>query len=124
MTFQAVPLPVLQKDRAVQDKEELLEPDHCARMLRAMGDPERLRIVQCLRTGPRNVSEIAEHLEEDLVKISHHLGVLRQAGIVLDSKQGRFVIYRLNPEVFHPTPPKSANDHLDFGCCRIELPKR
>ncbi len=74
--------------------------------------------------GPRNVSEIAEQLSEEIVKISHHLGVLRQAGIVLDSKHGRYVVYQLNPEVFQATSAKGANDHLDFGCCRIELPKR
>jgi DNA-binding transcriptional ArsR family regulator len=70
------------------------------------------------------VSEIAEALAEEIVKVSHHLGVLRHAGIVRDNKQGRFVIYRLNPDVFHPTPSNRDHDHLDFGCCRIELPKR
>ncbi len=62
-----------------------LESDRCARLLRAMADPERLKIVQCLRDGPKNVSEIAELLGEEVVNVSHHLGVLRNAGIALDS---------------------------------------
>ena len=39
----------------------------------------------------------------EVVNVSHHLGVLRHAGVVLDEKQGRFVVYRLHPDVFHPT---------------------
>ena len=104
--------------------EEILEPDRCARLLKAMGDPERLRIIQCLRGGPRNVGEIADELQEEVVNVSHHLGVLRQAGIVLDEKQGRFVIYQLHPDVFQPTSSRSDSDHLDLGCCRLEIPKK
>lgn len=103
--------------------DEILEPDRCARMLRAMADPERLRIIQCLRGGPRNVGEIATELGEEMVNVSHHLGVLRQAGIVLDERQGRFVVYQLHPDVFRPTSAKTTNDHLDLGCCRLEIPK-
>jgi ArsR family transcriptional regulator len=102
--------------------EDALESDRCARLLRAMADPERLKIVQCLREGPRNVSEIAELLGGEVVNVSHHLGVLRQAGLVLDRRQGRFVVYQLHPEVFHPSN-KGQKEHLDFGCCRLEIPK-
>jgi ArsR family transcriptional regulator len=97
--------------------QEPLQPDRCARLLRAVADPERLRIIQCLRGGPKNVSELSAQLEAEIVNVSHHLGVLRQAELVHDEKVGRFVIYRLNPEMFHTT------DCLDFGCCRIEMPK-
>ncbi|MBI3469349.1 MAG: winged helix-turn-helix transcriptional regulator [Planctomycetes bacterium] len=93
-------------------------------MLRAMADPERLRIIQCLRRGPRNVGEIAAELGEEMVNVSHHLGVLRQAGIVLDERQGRFVVYQLHPDVFQPTASQAGSDHLDLGCCRLEIPKK
>ena len=78
-----------------------LESDRCARLLRAMAEPERLKIVQCLRGGPKNVGEIAELLGSEVVNVSHHLGVLRNAGIALDERHGRFIVYRLNPK-FHP----------------------
>ena len=97
---------------------ESLQPDHCARMLRALADPERLRIVACLRAGPRNVTELAGLLKAEVVNVSHHLGVLRHAGLVLDEKQGRFVVYQLHPDIFQP----AADDHLDLGCCRLEIP--
>jgi ArsR family transcriptional regulator, nickel/cobalt-responsive transcriptional repressor len=94
-----------------------LQPDRCARMLRALADPDRLRLIHCLRDGPRNVTELAGLVGGEVVNVSHHLGVLRHAGVVLDEKRGRFVVYRLHPDVFQP-----AAEHLDLGCCRLELP--
>src|SRR5688572_28568050 len=82
-----------------------LESQRCARLLRAVADPERLRIIQCLRAGPRSVGEVAAELGVEVVNVSHHLGVLRQAGLVQDEKQGRFVIYSLHPDVFQETMP-------------------
>jgi ArsR family transcriptional regulator len=102
---------------------EPLQPDLCARALRALADPERLRIIHCLRGGARNVSELAAMLDAEVVNVSHHLGVLRHAGLVLDEKQGRFVIYRLHPDVFHASTTDKRAEHLDLGCCRLELPK-
>jgi ArsR family transcriptional regulator len=103
--------------------DDALEPERCARLLRAVADPDRLRIIQCLRGGERNVSDLAAELGEEVVKVSHHLGVLRQARLVQDEKRGRFVVYRLHPEVFRPAPPSRAKEYLDLGCCRIEIPK-
>lgn len=102
--------------------DDPLEPDRCARMLRAMADRERLKIIQCLRGGPRNVGEIAEALDAEVVNVSHHLGVLRQAGIVQDERQGRFIVYQLHPDVFQPARKSRGSEHLDLGCCRLEIP--
>jgi DNA-binding transcriptional ArsR family regulator len=102
---------------------EPLQPDRCARALRALADPERLRIIHCLRGGARNVSELAALLDAEIVNVSHHLGVLRHAGLVQDEKQGRFVVYRLHPDVFHGPSGDDNAEHLDLGCCRLELPK-
>ncbi|HUY33102.1 MAG TPA: metalloregulator ArsR/SmtB family transcription factor [Pirellulales bacterium] len=99
-----------------------LEPDRCARLLKAVADPDRLKIVQCLRVGPKNVGEIAAELGEEIVNVSHHLGVLRNAGIALDERQGRFIIYRLHPDVFQSETKSGKAEHLDFGCCRLEIP--
>ena len=102
---------------------EPLQPDRCARVLRALADPERLRIIHCLRGGEHHVSELAALLDAEIVNVSHHLGVLRHAGLVQDEKQGRFVVYRLHPDVFHRSGGAENAEHLDFGCCRLELPK-
>jgi DNA-binding transcriptional ArsR family regulator len=101
-----------------------LQPQRCARLLRALADPDRLRIVRCLRDGPKNVSEIAADLDALVVNISHHLGVLRQAGLVQDEKQGRYVVYHLHPDVYQPGAKDCATEQLDLGCCRLEIPKK
>jgi ArsR family transcriptional regulator len=90
-------------------------------MLKALADPERLRIVDRLRIRPRNVSELAAELREELANVSHHLSVLRHAGLVLDQKDGKFVVYRLHPDIFRPASSGQAVDCLDLGCCRLEL---
>jgi ArsR family transcriptional regulator len=98
-----------------------LQSDKCARVLRALADPERLRIVQCLQSGPRTVTCISELLGNEIANVSHHLGVLRNAGLVLDAREGKFVVYSLHPDVFRPGQSRSDGDVIDLGCCRLEL---
>ena len=101
---------------------DALESGRCAQLLKAIADPERLRIVQCLRSGARNVGEIADSLELEIANVSHHLGVLRHSGFVLADKQGRFVIYSLNPDIFVARPSGKKPNRIELGCCCIELP--
>ncbi len=101
---------------------DVLESDHCAQMLRLLGDAERLRIIQALREGPVNVSEISKRTRQKIANVSHHLKALREGGLVESSRDGRYVMYRLLPGAY----VESANgkvDHLDIGCCRLEIPK-
>ena len=97
--------------------KEAKEFDDCARQLKALADPERLRIVQCLLAGERHVSDVAQELGDDIVKVSHHLGVLRKARLVVASKQGRFVLYALHPDVRTHSSP----ERIELGCCRLDL---
>src|SRR5262249_56001619 len=98
-----------------------LQSERCARLLRAVAEPERLRIIHRLRSGPKHVSELAELLHSDIVNVSHHLGVLRNAGLVQDEKQGRFVIYRLHPDVFRQMSPPQPNYSLTFHSYLIQF---
>ncbi len=93
--------------------------ENCAERLKAIADSERLRIVLQLFEGERNVSDLADELGEEIVKVSHHLGVLRHAGVVQAEKQGRFVVYRLHPDVV--VAGDAANRRIDFGCCCVDL---
>src|SRR6478672_9459125 len=102
-------------------KSDPLSSKECAERLKALADEDRLHIVQILRSGPKNVSEIAAELKEDITNVSHHLQILKREDIVETEKQGRFVVYRLHPDVFAAT--RSSADCLDFGCCKLELPK-
>ncbi len=103
--------------------DDPLQPESCAERLKALSEPLRLRIVDYLRSGPKNVSEISEALSVEVVSISHHLGVLRVAHLVEKERQGRFIVYRLPDGVFRPGKPATALEYLDLGCCRLELPK-
>lgn len=94
----------------------------CAERLKALADPERLRILTVLLTGPRNVSALADELDDAIVKVSHHLGVLRHSGIVRTTKHGRHVEYAVAPDVFAVANVSDEGSYLDLGCCRLELP--
>jgi ArsR family transcriptional regulator len=98
-----------------------LQSKRCARALKAIADPERLKIIQCLQGGARNVSEIAALLSAELANVSHHLRVLDTAGLVCSTKQGKFVVYELHPDVFRPHRSAEQADVIDLGCCRLEL---
>lgn len=96
------------------------QAEDCATMLQALAEPNRIRIIECLRTGSKNVTQLARELGVEIVNVSHHLGVLRTAGLVEDIKDGRFVIYSLHPKVFHNDSTKAT--FLDLGWCRVEIP--
>jgi DNA-binding transcriptional ArsR family regulator len=102
--------------------KDLLQSDVCAQKLRLLANSERLLIVQALRRGPKNVSEIAEATDQKIANVSHHLKVLREGGIVESTREGRFVHYELTTNVYLTTDNGSA-EFLDIGCCRIEIPK-
>ena len=97
-----------------------LDSTHCAAKLKALAEPERLKIIQCLQTGPRNVTEISSLLDNELANISHHLGVLRRAGLVRTEKQGKFVVYSLEPGMVQTGRQGNDAGSLDLGCCRLE----
>lgn len=66
-----------------------------ARFLAALAEPTRLRIVRHLAGGPSNVTKIAVDIGVEIVNVSHHLNLLKSAGVVASEKDGRFVVYSL-----------------------------
>ena len=102
-------------------KQDPLQSQQCARKLAALAAPERLRIVHYLRDGPRNVGQIADMLQTAAINVSHHMHVLVEAGLVQREKRGRFVLHSLVPGVLETDDHQGA-DHLNLGCCRLELP--
>jgi DNA-binding transcriptional ArsR family regulator len=69
-----------------------------SKILKAIADADRLRLILQLRDGPKNVGTLADAIGSEVVNASHHLGVLRGSAIVKDRKKGRFVYYELNPD--------------------------
>lgn len=70
-----------------------------ARCLHALSDETRLKIVERLAGGERCVCELVAVLGAAQPRLSFHLKALKQAGLVIDRRDGRWVYYSLNPEV-------------------------
>lgn len=65
--------------------------------LDALGDWTRRQIFEALRTGPRSVGELAAGLPVSRPAVSQHLRVLKDAGLVIDRKEGTRRLYRVDP---------------------------
>lgn len=69
-------------------------------LFKALDDPTRRQILEMLREKDMTAGEIADAFTISKPSISHHLDLLRQAGLVLSIKEGQFVRYSLNTSVF------------------------
>ena len=65
-------------------------------VFKALNDPTRRRILQLLKNRDLQAGEIAAQFNISKPSISHHLDLLRQAGLVSSEKQGQYVIYSIN----------------------------
>jgi len=68
-------------------------------LFKALNDPTRRQILDLLRERDLNAGEIAERFDMSKPSISHHLDLLRQAGLVESIRQGQFITYSLNTTV-------------------------
>ena len=64
--------------------------------MRALADPTRREILRALRAGDLSAGEIAAQFDMTAPSISHHLNVLKDAGLVSAERNGRHIIYSLN----------------------------
>ena len=71
-----------------------------AKIFKALGDETRLEIVRMLAGKERCVCAFLSAFPMTQPAISNHLRVLREAGVVIDTRDGRWIFYRLNPEAF------------------------
>jgi ArsR family transcriptional regulator, arsenate/arsenite/antimonite-responsive transcriptional repressor len=69
-----------------------------ARVFHALSDETRLSILQRLRLGERCVCDLTDALDAAQSRLSFHLKVLKDAGLVTDRREGRWMYYTLNPE--------------------------
>jgi ArsR family transcriptional regulator len=70
------------------------------RLFRALGDETRLRLLEQLHGGEQCVCDLTDELEASQSRLSFHLKTLKDAGLVVDRKEGRWVYYAINPEAF------------------------
>ena len=90
-----------------------------AKMLKAMSDPKRLRIVDMLSCGELCACEILEEFHITQPTLSHDMSVLVDAGIVTDRREGKNIYYKLDKEALdrmHQTLGRVFEDKPDCIC--------
>ncbi len=66
---------------------------------KALSDPTRRAILDLLKDGAKTAGEIGSSFEMTGATVSHHLSVLREAGLINDERRGKFICYELNLSV-------------------------
>lgn len=97
-----------------------------ARLFHALSDETRLEIIDQLQGGERCVCELTDTLDAAQSRLSFHLKVLKDAGLIVDRREGRWSYYELRREAFKEiaeviravTPrTRSASSSSSSGCC-------
>jgi DNA-binding transcriptional ArsR family regulator len=67
--------------------------------LRALADPIRREILNLLKKGRMSAGEISDHFDVTAAAVSRHLSVLKDADLIRDEREGKFIYYDLNASV-------------------------
>lgn len=67
--------------------------------LKALADPTRREILNLLKGGKKSAGEISEHFGITAAAISRHLSVLKEADLIDDTRDGKYIFYELNTSV-------------------------
>ena len=66
---------------------------------KAIADPTRREILNLLKAGPMSAGDIGEHFKTTGATLSHHLSILKDAELILDERDGKYIYYELNMTV-------------------------
>lgn len=67
--------------------------------MKALADPIRREILNLLKKGKLSAGEITDHFPVTAASVSRHLSVLKEADLIRDKREGKFIIYELNASV-------------------------
>ena len=67
--------------------------------LKALADPTRREILNLLKSGTKSAGEISDHFNITAAAISRHLSVLKEADLIEDTREGKYIYYTLNASV-------------------------
>ena len=86
--------------------------------MRALADPTRREILNLLKGGKRTAGEIGEQFDMTAAAISRHLSVLKEADLIRDQRDGKYIIYELNASVLEEimlwlSDLRGGNDHVE-----------
>lgn len=71
--------------------------------LKALSDPTRRKILELLKEGRLSAGDICLHFQVSGASVSRHLSVLKDAGLIRDEREGKFIFYELNTSVLEDT---------------------
>jgi DNA-binding transcriptional ArsR family regulator len=86
--------------------------------MRALADPIRREILNLLKKGRMSAGEIVEHFDVTGASISRHLSILKEADLIRDTREGKFIYYDLNASVLEEimlwiSDLKGVNSHAE-----------
>ena len=67
--------------------------------LKALSDPTRREILNLLKHGKKSAGEISDHFDITAAAISRHLSLLKEADLIEDTREGKYIFYTLNASV-------------------------
>jgi len=100
--------------------------DRAVALFHALSDSTRLAVLDMLKEGECCVCELQDELDATQSRLSFHLRVLREAGLVTDRKEGRWMYYTIAPDALAEVhdlavamqPKKNGLPVLRRACCR------
>ena len=86
--------------------------------MRALADPTRREILNLLKTERLSAGEISEHFDMTAAAVSRHLSILKEADLIRDKREGKFIYYELNASVLEEIllwlqNLKGESDHVE-----------
>ena len=86
--------------------------------MRALADPVRREILNLLKQGRHSAGDITAHFDITAAAISRHLSVLKEADLIRDTREGKFIYYELNASVLEEillwiAALKGGNENVD-----------
>ena len=67
--------------------------------LKALADPTRREILELLKSGRLSAGQIVDHFSVTGASISRHLAILKDADLIRDTREGKYIFYELNASV-------------------------
>jgi DNA-binding transcriptional ArsR family regulator len=99
------------------DTEGIASSSFCVRQLKVLADRTRLSVLKVLMDGPKHVGDINAIVRVEQSLLSHHLKILRDAGLVTTTRDGKAILYHFGATI---EPPKNGNK-IDLGCCTLSF---
>ena len=89
----------------------------CDEIMKVLSDKTRFAVLESLLFRAQHVQELNAGLQIDPTLLSHHLKILRDAGLVVTKREGKNVLYSIAPRV----RTRGKSQSLNFGCCKLEF---